>query len=200
MRKINMIILGIDLAGKEENPSGICIFDENNMEFSTNYTNAEIYKTVNDSNPSVIVIDAPLSLPKGRCCLEKDCECAAGGHFRLADREIRKYGRVLPLTFTGMKMLTLRGNEIASQLKKKYEVIESHPRTSYIILGYHEPFELLNKLFEVPSNVSEHELDAGILTLTGYMYMKNCHMELGDPDEGTIIIPKNAECLDILKK
>ena len=47
----------------------------------------------------------------------------------MAERQIRKYGRVLPLTFTGMKMLTLRGIYLASILRTQYTVIESHPRT-----------------------------------------------------------------------
>ncbi len=69
------------------------------MDLFTIYTDHEIIKLITDLKPSVIVIDAPLSLPKGRCCLEKDCKCAVGGHFRQAEKDIRQYGRVLPLTF-----------------------------------------------------------------------------------------------------
>lgn len=194
-----MKILGIDLAGKAENSTGTCILDGNGMEFATCYTNDDIYEMVRDHSPSLIIIDAPLSLPMGRCCLEKDCECAVGGHFRLAEKEIRKYGRVLPLTFRGMKMLTLRGVEIATKLKKNYVVIESHPRTSLNVLGYMDPVKLLNKYFDPPSDLSEHEIDAGILTITGYLHLEKCSIQLGDPSEGTIIIPKNAECLDSMR-
>jgi uncharacterized protein len=195
-----MKILGIDLAGKEENPSGLCILDDLKFEYLTNYTNQEIIDTVTNTKPSIIVIDAPLSLPKGRCCLEKECKCAVGGHFRMAEIQIRKYGRVLPLTFTGMKMLTLRGMDLASKLRTQYRVIESHPRTSSINLGYVDPFELLNKISDVLPIISDHEIDAAILTITGYLYQNNCFIELGDPDEGTIILPSNPDCLDIIKK
>ena len=100
-----MKILGIDLAGKAENPSGVCILDEKQLMTCTLFSDSEIISMVNKTKPSVILIDAPLSLPRGRCCLEKNCECADGGHFRQAERDIRKYGSVLPLTFRGMKML-----------------------------------------------------------------------------------------------
>jgi predicted nuclease with RNAse H fold len=195
-----MKILGIDLAGKEENQSGLCILDDLKMEYLTNYTNQEIINTVNNTKPSLIVIDAPLSLPKGRCCLEKECKCAVGGHFRMAERQIRKYGRILPLTFTGMKMLTLRGIYLSSILRTQYTVIESHPRTSSMNLGIVNPIEFLNKISKVPLIISDHEIDAGILTITGYLYQNNCFIELGDPDEGTIILPKNPDCLNIIKK
>jgi len=95
------------------------------MIFSTVYTDHDILELIKEQKPLLIVIDAPLSLPKGRCCLEKECECAIGGHFRKAERDIRPYGSVLPLTFTGMKMLTMRGIKLASELRKEYEVIET---------------------------------------------------------------------------
>lgn len=194
-----MKILGIDLSGKEDNPSGICILEEDCMDFSTLYLNSDILKLIQKSNPSLIVFDAPLSLPKGRCCLEKDCDCAVGGHFRQAERDIRQYGNVLPLTFRGMKMLTLRGVGLASKLKKKYNVIESHPRTSQKILEFKDPSAGLGKYFTVPQDASEHELDAGILALTGFMYLEGCCIELGDQKEGLIIIPQKSLMFDCLR-
>jgi uncharacterized protein len=194
-----MKILGIDLTGKEENPSGICSLDENKMNLFTIYTDKDILKCINEMKPSLIVIDAPLSLPKGRCCLEKECKCADGGHFRQAEREIRKYGRVLPLTFLGMKMLTMRGVKISSKIKKNYDVIETHPRTSQNILGFKDLLSSLRQFFKITNIASEHELDAGILALTGWLHKNNCSIELGDPDEGIIILPKSSKCLEYLK-
>ena len=186
---MKMKILGIDLAGKEQNETGICILEEDNFSLSTIYNDKEILKLADKLEPSLIIIDAPLSLPKGRCCLEKECICAVGGHFRQVERDIRLYGRVLPLTFNGMKMLTLRGIKISSCLKHKFEVIESHPRTSQKILGYDDPVSCLSKFFRVPANSTMHELDAGLLVLTGFLYLKKQCIELGDPDEGLIIVP-----------
>jgi len=167
-----MKILGIDLAGKQENPSGLAILAKTKMKLFTCFTDNEILDLIGELKPKIIVIDAPLSLPKGRCCLEKNCKCAVGGHFRQAERDMRQYGRVLPLTFMGMKMLTLRAVKLSTELKKEYNVLESHPHTTSKILKFKDPYSGLNQFFNIPSDATEHELDAGILTLTGLCYLK----------------------------
>lgn len=193
-----MKTIGIDLAGKEENPSGFCVLDQGQLILKTLYGDEEIVKEVKNINPSIIAIDAPLSLPKGRCCLEKDCECAVGGHFRAAEREIRPYGRVLPLTFRGMKMLTLRGIALGQRLRNDFEVIETHPRTDQKMLGFKDLREDLSQIFSLPDDSSEHELDATVAALTGYLYLKGCVLKLGDPEEGVIVIPKDESCMEHL--
>ena len=193
-------IIGIDLSGKPENPTGICFLDVYNLHFSTLFENKDILNHINMKKPSLIVIDAPLSLPKGRCCLSKECSCSKkGGHFREAEMEMRKYGRTLPLTFRGMRMLTERGIQIAERLKDEYIVLESHPRTVQKILGFSNLYEDLTNYFELPENISEHELDAALLIIAGVFYMRGEFMEFGDVDEGTIILPKeNCDINDIL--
>jgi predicted nuclease with RNAse H fold len=193
-------IIGIDLSGKTENPTGICFLDAHNLNFNTFFGNKEILSYIYEKKPSLIVIDAPLSLPKGRCCLSKDCSCSKkGGHFREAEVEMRKYGRTLPLTFRGMRMLTERGIKIAEKLREEYTVLESHPRTVQKILGLSNLHKDLTKYFELPENVSEHELDAALLVISGIFYAQEEFMEFGDMDEGTIILPKeNRNINDIL--
>jgi len=193
-------ILGIDLAGQEENPTGICILNNQKVILKSLYSNAEIFEEIKRNNPHLIVIDAPLSLPKGRCCLEKECECAVGGHIRQAEREIRSYGRVLPLTFKGMKMLTLRGIDLVSGLRETYNVLEAHPRTTQKILGFQNPEKELKEFFKWETSPSIHELDATLAALTGFLYQKNCHLSLGTSEEGIIIIPKNRDCLKKLSE
>lgn len=193
-------IMGIDLSGKPENPTGTCFLDIDNLHFNTLFENKDILSYIHEKKPSLIVIDAPLSLPKGRCCLSKDCSCSKeGGHFREAEVEMRKYGRTLPLTFRGMRMLTERGIKIAEKLRNEYTVLESHPRTIQKILGFSNLYEDLTKYFELPENISEHELDAALLVITGVFYAHGEFMEFGDVDEGTIILPKeNYNIHDIL--
>lgn len=209
-----MKIMGIDLAGRVDNPTGICVLNAYNVDgeavasedkikinkinFNTIYTDEELMKQINDLEPSLIVIDAPLSLPKGRCCLEKDCECSVGGHFRQCEREIRRYGPVLPLTFRGMKMLTMRGVALASSLSGKYQLKETHPRTAQKILGFENLEKDLETHFHLNIDTNEHELDAIIAALTGFFYLNSCYLELGDADEGTIILPESNKCLKIL--
>lgn len=197
-------IMGVDLAGKTSNPTGISVLDITKNErikthLSTLFSDEEILKFVNLMHPSLIVVDAPLSLPKGRCCLEKDCDCAIGGHFRQSEREIRRYGPVLPLTFTGMKMLTMRGVGLARALSGKYQIKETHPRTVQKMLVFENLEGELKKYLKIPPNHSEHELDATLAALCGFFYVNNCFIELGDVDEGTIILPKNHYCLKRLK-
>ncbi|MDI6724656.1 MAG: DUF429 domain-containing protein [Methanobacterium sp.] len=186
----NIKIVGIDLAGKPENPTGICFLNSDQLGFSTVFEDNEILSFIFEASPSLVVIDAPLSLPKGRCCLSNECSCSeVGGHFRKAEVEMRKYGRTLPLTFRGMRMLTERGIKLADELKKKYEVIESHPGTIQKILGLRNSGEV-GKYFDLPKNISEHELDAALLVIAGIFYFKNEFMEFGDIEEGIIILPK----------
>ena len=136
LNNIDFTVLGIDLAGKPENPTGICFLYKNKLEFSTVFTDEEILSQVFKKDPFLIVIDAPLSLPKGRCCLSNKCTCSEnGGHFRLAEIEMRKYGRTLPLTFKGMRMLTERGIFLKDELEKIYKILESHPWTIQKVMG-----------------------------------------------------------------
>jgi predicted nuclease with RNAse H fold len=182
-------IIGIDLAGKPENPTGICFLNKNKLNFLSLFIDNEILDYVSKNSPDLILIDAPLSLPKGRCCLSNKCSCSEiGGHFRVAEVEMRKYGRTLPLTFRGMRMLTERGIKLAEKLKKNYEVIESHPRTIQKILGLSSP-QQIEKYYPVPEGVSAHELDAALLVLNGIFYLKKHFMAFGDPEEGIIILP-----------
>jgi uncharacterized protein len=56
----------------------------------------------------------------------------------------------------------------------------------------------LNQYFNISPDATEHELDGGILALTGLFYLKNCCIELGNPEEGTIVLPKTSKLLDNL--
>ena len=193
-----MKIMGIDLAGKEENPTGICTLNNHKLFLKTLHLDEGILEEIKKVNPNLIAVDTPLSLPKGRCCLMKDCKCAVGGHFRQAERDIRPYGRVLPLTFRGMNMLTLRGTALAKQLRDKYQVIETHPRTSQKMLGFKNLQFELSVHFKLSGDKTDHTLDAALAALTGFFYLNNCSIELGDPAEGIVVIPQNRECLNLL--
>lgn len=191
-----MKIIGIDLAGKQDNPTGICVLNQDHVILKTVYNNKDIIDYVKKVNPTLIAIDAPLSLPKGRCCLEKDCKCAKFGHYRQAEREIHPYGRVLPLTFRGMKILTLRGIKLARELKEDFQLIETHPRTSQKQLGINDIKEDLSPIYKLPSDPTEHELDALLAAVTGYLYLKEECIKLGDPEEGIIVIPNKLRIID----
>ncbi|WP_414470194.1 DUF429 domain-containing protein [Methanobacterium sp. ACI-7] len=186
----NFKIIGIDLAGKPKNPTGICFLEQKVINFKTLFSDEEILDFIFKFNPNLIVIDAPLSLPKGRCCLSNKCNCSElGGHFRAAEIEMRKYGRTLPLTFRGMRSLTERGINLANKLRSSYKVIESHPRTIQKLLGFKNP-EDVSKYYKISEGISEHELDAALLVLNGTFYLKGKFMEFGTKEEGVIILPE----------
>ncbi len=194
-----MLIIGIDLAAKVENETGLAIIDGKNIFLETVFTDNEILARIYGYDSPVVVIDAPLSLPQGRCCLEKDCACSIGGHFRQSEREIRKYGPVLPLTFAGMKMLTFRGMDLRDKIlnvRSDLKIMETHPRTVQKILGLardvEDVYSTLNSFFgfnKESSEASPHEIDAVLAALTGLFYCSGQYQELGDSEEGTIIIP-----------
>ncbi len=73
-----MEILGIDLAGKPENPTGISILNVPNLEtlspdlkFKLLYKDGEILREIKKLKPDLIAIDAPLSLPRADAVFQK---------------------------------------------------------------------------------------------------------------------------------
>ncbi len=220
---MSISILGIDLAAKAENQTGIAFINNRKIFLKTFYSNEDIINEIIRRRPWIVAIDAPLSLPEGRCCLEKDCSCSVGGHFRRSDREMRKFGGVLPLTFPGMKTLTFRGIEIKKLINKIYgdsgnfsrdsnnsktdlskvtkidyiDLIETHPRTSQRVFGFsdtvEEFFSLIQEFFQFNKDLEDttpHEIDGLFAAFSGLFYSQDKYLEVGNPEEGSIIVPK----------
>lgn len=205
-------IVGIDLAGNPKNPTGFAAIKPSlTVEVCLVFNNEDIIKKVERTDPSLVAIDAPLTLPKGRCCFKLSCNCKTrGANLRVADREMIKLGyRVFPPAFGGMRTLTMRGIELSKILHtKNFKVIEVHPRSSKLALKL--PIEnsqkLQNKLTKLglkgeilKRKLSDDELDAIIAALTGYLNLKNQTETIGEPDEGQIIIPKTNAKLKYAK-
>ncbi len=85
----------------------MAILNKKKFYIKTFFATEDIIQEITKVSPEIIAIDAPLSLPKGRCCLEKECDCSIRGHFRDSDKKIREFGPVLPLTYLGMKNVNL---------------------------------------------------------------------------------------------
>ena len=114
----NMKVVGIDLAGSEKRPTGLCILEGRLARVSVVHTDEEIFQAVGEEAQSV-AIDAPLSLPYGRCCLREDhCRCVGQAHFRVCDLELRKMKiKFFPITLGPMRKLTLRGMALKERLE-----------------------------------------------------------------------------------
>jgi predicted nuclease with RNAse H fold len=171
------LFIGIDLAALPKNPTGIAVYD-GRFECSTVRGDGEIVDFVLGCRPGAVAIDAPLSLPYGRCCF--DDACCGPRKIRTCDRMLISMGyRVFPPGFSFMKELTMRGIGLRRALEPKgMKVIEVHPRTTKRILG-------LGRFIEANN---EHEDDACAAALAAYLYCHGKCMELTGAD-GTIVIP-----------
>ena len=122
----NRKVVGIDLAGSPKRSTGICTLKEDIITFCTIvHTNQEIVDYIENENPILIAVDAPLNLPPGR----KSIEDKSGEHFRPCDRELLRGGiRFFPITLGPMRLLTARGIQLKRILTKRgYTVIEVYP-------------------------------------------------------------------------
>ncbi|MEA2032233.1 MAG: DUF429 domain-containing protein [Euryarchaeota archaeon] len=169
-------VMGIDLAGLEKNITGICVLVPNHEPILYSVRrNEEIIQKIEEEEPAVVAIDAPLSF--------------YGKPFRDCDLEMRKYCSILPLTFKGMKQLTERGIKLAKIAKEKnIGVIEVYPHATKIALHEKEGGEeLLKELVERAPVKNEHEHDAILCAITAKFYYEGRYRAFGKEDK--IIVP-----------
>ena len=178
-----MKVIGVDLAGRPTNPSGLALLSDHKISTRLVYSNKEIVELCTRERPALVAIDAPLSLPRR-------------GNLRTADGGLIRRGlRVFPPTFAGMQSLTERGINLATELRtKNIQVIEMHPRTSGVLLfktpdRHRWVTKLKEKGVKLKESASEHEIDAAMAALTGALHLQKKTEEVGEAEEGTIVIP-----------
>jgi len=193
-----MKVIGIDLAGTENRPTGFCIMDDKmNIKTKIIYKDREIVRNILEENPKIIAIDAPLSLPKGRKSLEQKSNI----HLRECDRELlRNKIKFFPITLGPMRELTKRGIRLKKILNKKgFEVIEVYPGGAQDLLKIprkSKGIEELKKGLEMlgikglSKNMTDHELDAVTSAYIAKLYLEKKYIAYGNNDEGIIIMPK----------
>ena len=194
--------VGIDLAGSEKRASGVCILREDKAYLTLLKTDEEIISTILDVKPTIISIDSPLSLPKGRCCTSDSCECRKNGITRECERILKKRGiNVYPCLIKSMQKLTARGIKLSQVFEDHgYQVIESYPGAAQDILRFPRrrinlkelEIDLMN-MGIVPSSdkgtVTHDEVDALTSALVGYFYLAGMYEAIGNIEEGYLIIP-----------
>ncbi|MEA2053754.1 MAG: DUF429 domain-containing protein [Candidatus Thermoplasmatota archaeon] len=159
--------VGIDLAGREKNPTGMCTINGKDVSFSTLYLDKDIIEYANDTAPDIISVDAPL--------MEGEIRIREG------DKELKKYG-AMPLTMPSMRELCLRGRRIVKSLNA--QVIEVFPTASAKILGfYRKNYRETASILKIKVK-NKHELDAYIAALTGILYLQGKTVKAGE-----IVIP-----------
>jgi len=197
------MIIGIDLAGNEKPKTGFALLDNKlNTKTKILTTDKEIIEESLKQN-GLITIDAPLGLPKGRCCLDYNCKCVKHGYSRECEKELRKMGiRVFPCGFAGMRKLTNRGMRLKKYFEKKgRKVIETYPGSAQDLLGIprkgkdHRMLQraLVRLGFKGDvrkKDITDHELDAITSAFVGMLYKKRKTIALGLEEESQIITAK----------
>ena len=191
-----MPIVGLDLAGVESRPTGLCILIDMQAETFLVYADGEILTKIREINPRVVAIDAPLSLPPGRNSLEE----RTGVHLRESDRELLRRGiKFFPVTLGPMRKLTERGISLKKILKaQNFVVIEAYPGGAQDVFGIPRKQKGLNNLKaglenlgikRLHSEMSDHELDAVTCAYVGKLFLEGQAVTYGDPNDG-IVMPK----------
>lgn len=184
-------LIGIDLTGKPENPTGVAFWSRKTVKACLIHTDNEILISIKNFEPSIVAIDAPLKLPEG-------------GILRKADREMIKMGyRVFPPTLPAMRMLTMRAIKLNKLLAEEgYTAIEVHPTSTRKALSM--PLKDWGKIQTIFKNIglegdlymrtlTPHEIDAITAALTAYLYIEGKTKAIGDKEEGFIIVPKKQD-------
>lgn len=194
---MNMVSIGIDLAGVSHRPTGICILKGNTVRTTIVFTDEEILNIILYERPNIIAIDAPLALPRGKTLDSKNC-------IRECDRALWRMGiKFFPINFGGMRKLTLRGIELRRKLENLgFIVIETYPGAVQDILGVprakRDRENLRKRLIEIFNlegdilykSLTLHELDAITCAIVGKLYLEGKYMAIGDPDEILMILPE----------
>lgn len=194
-----LLIIGLDLAGVENRPSGLCLLKNMRAETSLVYSNYEVLKKIEESEPEIVAIDAPLSLPAGRESIEQRTNV----HLRECDKELLRRGiKFFPITLGPMRKLTSRGIDLKRILEnKRLRVIEVYPGGAQDILGIPRKQQGLGRLMSglkrvgvrgLNNRMSDHELDAVTCALVGKLYLEGKSVTYGTSDQA-IIMPKGEK-------
>lgn len=192
-----MSIIGLDLAGVENRPTGFCVLTNMKVNTCIVFADKEILQRIDWIKPCLIAIDAPLCLPPGR----KSIEERTNVHLRECDRELLKIGiKLFPITLGPMRKLTVRGIALKESLEgKKLRVIEAYPGGAQDVLGIPRKQKGLDKLRAgleklgiegLNSQMSDHELDAVTCAYVGKSLLEGKAIKHGAVGQ-EIVLPKD---------
>ncbi|MBM4341619.1 MAG: DUF429 domain-containing protein [Deltaproteobacteria bacterium] len=190
-------VVGIDLAGSPKRNTGICTLEEDAVTLCTIvHTDREIIDYIEEVNPTLIAVDAPLHLPPGR----KSIEDRNGEHFRPCDRELLKRGiRFFPITLGPMRLLTKRGIRLKRILARRgYRMVEVYPGAAQDIWNTGRKQDGLPGLLKglrklgvkgLDKRMNGDELDAVTAAIVGQLFLNGKTEVLGNFRSGAIVIP-----------
>lgn len=192
--------MGIDLAGSPKRDTGVCVLEgPRRLRAFILHSDGEIRELVRSARPDLVVVDAPLSLPRGRRTIED----RSGPHLRECDRELLRLKLpFFPLTLGPMRMLTVRGMRLARSIARDgTSVVEGYPGGAQDLwkiprkkageLRLQRSLRTLGLAGDlVRRRLTHDELDAVTIAWVGWGYLKGQGVLIGDPDEGLMLLPK----------
>jgi len=204
--------VGIDLTSSSARPTA-CVGLNQKLGlawFHFLHGDVQIIEAIERDRPHLVAIDAPISLPRGLCCLEDSCSCRPVSPFkgRICERELSRRG--IPSYYTTKKSIikdmVYRAIHLKDEIEARgYPVIEAYPHATKVALfGRSIPPKttaagilfLKERLAQLMPNLIpylprfNHDLcDALLAAYTAYAYTRDEVESIGDPDEGLIIIP-----------
>jgi uncharacterized protein len=200
------ICVGIDLAGVAHRETGVAVLRGGRLEYLTSAgDDEEILELAGLAGRwGTVAINAPLTRPMGRCCLDDDCPCRIdpGTRSRQLERELARMG--IPTLATALiKVLARRGERIAIALRERgHEPLEVYPFASLRLLGLpsqgkktpagrrriHRALKPLVPGLNHP-RASEHQLDSVVCAFTALLWRCGRTRSVGLPEEGLMTIP-----------
>ncbi|MFO0958280.1 MAG: DUF429 domain-containing protein [Isosphaeraceae bacterium] len=205
-RRAPGVCVGIDLAGVPHRETGVAILRSGRLELLTRAgTDEEILGLARMAGRwGTVAINAPLTRPLGRCCLDDDCRCRTdpGTRSRQLERDLARMG-IPTLATAVLKVLARRGARIAEGLRAiGHEPLEVYPYATLRILGLPTSGKRtkpgLRKIRRalkplVPGldrqRASEHQIDAVVCALTALLWRLGRTRSVGLPEEGLMTIP-----------
>lgn len=207
-------VLGLDLTCSEKRPTAYAVLGTHSRVVRLGFEALDVYilALAESLRPALIAIDAPLGLPLGLCCLEKDCLCQplSQDDGRLCERELAKQGIGLFRTTKKsiIKSMVYRGIALKKALEGRgFQVMEVYPYATKVALwgqaevrtwGKKTTPKGLDSLREhlphrIPgldtADLNHDQCDAILAAYTGHLYLKKQARSLGDPEEGAIWVP-----------
>lgn len=199
-------VLGLDLRSGPRYPTGLAVMgrDGRLLDLRVVRTDEAILEAIEAHQPALIAIDAPLALPEGRHCADRDCACAAAGIMREVDRIAAREGyRPFPALLPSMVRLTLRGIALRERLQAAgHAVVEAYPGMTQDVLGIPRKGAgvdgLRRGLFRAGvrglprRRVTHDELDAVTCALTGLLHLARRTEVMGSGIPVPLVLPRRS--------
>ena len=199
----DLLVVGIDLTGSEQKPSGWCELRGREAQTRLVDTDDAMVAAIARAKPHLVSIDSPLSLPAGRQRVDDDDPTRERyGIMRQCERTLKRRGiNVYPSLIPSMQRLTARGIRLAARLRSLgVPVIESYPGAAQDIMNIPRKGAGVDHLRKglrlfgiagdyVDRKVTHDELDAITSAIVGVYFWAGRYEALGNEAEDYLIIP-----------